>query len=340
MTADWSETNLARLRFAWEAGFTAREIAEQFGDGRTRNAIIGKAHALGLPPRAAGAWRGKPGRPIKSEATGGQLLGKGYRKAYISKGDDPRARFVRVAQAPGTERKRRVNRARLPGFESPFIQEGRTKFSKAVQAPNKNILVSGHNNIKIGKIVRKGALKGYHIFTLSLEERKTCPASCLHWQSCYGNNMPFAKRVDHTHPDFLNILKAAVEKLCAAAKKRGSGILVRLHALGDFYSPAYVLFWGGMLEKHPNLAIYGYTARLSGTPLGWMINEMNKDFPKRSMIRFSNGKGHRMNTASIGAVESKPAHAFVCPEQTGKTLGCDTCGLCWSTDKTVAFLEH
>jgi len=35
-----------------------------------------------------------------------------------------------------------------------------------------------------------------------------------------------------------------------------------------------------------------------------------------------------MNTASIGSVASKPSYAFVCPEQTGQTLGCDTCALC------------
>lgn len=338
MSADWSETNLARLRFAWEAGFTAQEIADQFGDGRSRNSIIGKAHKLNLSPRGAGAWRGQP---APERDSGVMLSQKGYRKAYASKGDDPRARFVRVAQAPGTERHRRQNKSRLPGFESPFIQEGRAKFPKSVQAPDKNILVSGHNNIKIGKIVRKGKLRGYHIFTLSLEERKTCPSSCLHWQSCYGNNMPFAKRVDHTHPDFLVILETALERLCAVAEKRGSGVLVRLHALGDFYSEAYVSFWAIMLVRFPNLNIYGYTARMPDTPIGRAIVEMNKiGFGERCLVRFSNGPGTSMNTVSIGAVASKPAHAFVCPEQTGKTLGCDTCGLCWTTEKTVAFLEH
>lgn len=272
------------------------------------------------------------------------LSSKGYRKAYASKGDDPRARFVRVAQEPGTERKRRIHKPRLPGFESPFIQEGRTKFSKSVQTPNKNILVSGHNNIKIGKIVRKGPLKGYHIFTLSLEERKTCPRSCLHWQSCYGNNMPFSKRVDHTHPDFLPQLEAAVTKLCEHAAKPHTlpkGILVRLHALGDFYSPEYVGFWRRMLVKFPNLSLYGYTARdILTDPTGRAVAWLNIDFKKRSMIRFSNGRGEQMNTRSIGGVESCPSNAFICPEQTGKTLGCDTCGLCWGTEKNVAFLEH
>lgn len=265
-----------------------------------------------------------------------------YRLASKAMGDDTtRARYVRTTPGDAPkERKRRANKPRLPGFESAFIQEGRTKFSKSVQPPNEHILVSGHNNIKIGKIVRKGPLRGYWIYTLSLEERKTCPASCQHWQTCYGNNMPFAKRVDHTDPDFLTILEAAIAKRCAQAKKRGLGILVRLHALGDFYSTHYVNFWCKMLVQFPNLSIYGYTARQSGTAIGYQVNEMNIAFPRRSMIRFSNGGMASNSTVSIGSAESCPPDAFVCPEQTGKTLGCDTCGLCWGTAKNVAFLEH
>lgn len=81
------------------------------------------------------------------------------------------------------------------------------------------ILVSGHLNIKIGRDVRKGHFRGYWIYTLSLEERKTCPKSCQHWRTCYGNAMPFAKRVDHLDPDFLPALEAEISTLCA--KKKG-----------------------------------------------------------------------------------------------------------------------
>jgi hypothetical protein len=259
--------------------------------------------------------------------TDGQMLGKGYRKAYASKGDDMRARFVRVDQGNAEHgRKRRQNRPRLPGFEAAFIQEGRTKFSKAVQAPTKDILVSGYNNIKIGKVVRVGPLAGYWIYTLSLEERKTCPSSCQHWQTCYGNNMPFAKRVDHTAPDFLEILETAVARWCNAGAGRGGvkrkGVLIRLHALGDFFSPGYVAFWWRMLEEHKNLCIYGYTAHKPGVPtpgfagiIGSCIADMNKEFGSRSMIRFSNGGLPKMSTVSIGNPERCPPNAFVCPSR-------------------------
>jgi hypothetical protein len=60
------------------------------------------------------------------------------------------------------------------------------------------VLVSGHSNVKIGRDVRKGKLfRNYWIFSLSFEERATCPSNCHHWTECYGNAMPFAKRTDH-----------------------------------------------------------------------------------------------------------------------------------------------
>lgn len=335
MAADWGETSIARLRFAWEAGFTAREIAEQFGDGRTRNSIIGMAHRLNLTPRETGARRGKP----RKRETGQILSEKGYRKAYRSKGDLPRARFVRVDQGGEHGRARQARQPRLPGTKAAFIQEGRTKFAKSVVPPSKNILVSGHNNIKIGKTVMKGRLRGYDIFVLSLEERKTCPSSCQHWQTCYGNNMPFAKRVDHTHPEFLVELRKAIGRL--VTRNRAPGILIRLHALGDFYSPEYVNFWRDILLKNPTVSLYGYTAYGPVSPIGRAVQKLNHEFGQwRSMIRFSNGGLPAMSTVSIGDPESRPADAFVCPEQLGKSLGCDYCGACWGTTKNVAFLEH
>jgi hypothetical protein len=195
--------------------------------------------------------------------------------------------------------------------------------------------------------VRKGKHRGKRIYTLSLEERKTCPTSCRHWQSCYGNNMPYAKRIDHTDPNFLPTLEKEIAWRLALPTHT-AGILVRLHALGDFYSPEYVGFWRKMLTKHKRLAIFGYTARHPSKPdefplgsfIGNGIQSMNKDFGDRCMIRYSDGKMKTMSTVSIGEASSKPANAFQCPEQTGQTKCCATCGACWSTTKNVAFLEH
>jgi len=200
-----------------------------------------------------------------------------------------------------------------------------------------SILVSGHSNVKIGRDVRKGKLRGYRIFTLSLEERATCPTSCEHWRSCYGNAMPFAKRVDHRDPAFLPALAEEIDMLM---RKPWPGVLIRLHALGDFYSPEYVGFWRRMLVKHQKLALYGYTARNNEDDIGPAVFALRRDFGLRAMIRSSNGARHNLATVSIKTEADCPSNAFVCPEQTGKTRCCATCAACWSTTKNVAFLEH
>lgn len=330
MFADWSQPNIDRLRELWASDLSASEIADKFGDGRTRNAIIGKAHALGLPE--------KPPRPRVGKVRG-QLSGGGVRKAYASKGDDSTlTRFVKVSTI-GRHRKQR-RQQRLPGFEHDMVREGRTRFRKTVKTVSQvqSLLVSGHSNVKIGRDVRKAKFRGYWIYTLSLEERKTCPSSCRHWQTCYGNNMPWAKRIDHTDPEFLPALENEIVRLASMPNR--AGLLVRLHALGDFFSVEYVEFWMRMLREHPKLAIFGYTARHPVTEIGDMVWLMNARWPERSFIRFSDGQLPEMSTVSIGDESGCPPNAFICPEQTGKTRCCATCGACWSTKKNVAFMEH
>ncbi|MFZ4110270.1 MAG: GcrA family cell cycle regulator [Polymorphobacter sp.] len=47
----WTDERIAQLKAGWEGGMTASQIAEQLGEGVTRNAVIGKAHRLGLESR-------------------------------------------------------------------------------------------------------------------------------------------------------------------------------------------------------------------------------------------------------------------------------------------------
>lgn len=260
------------------------------------------------------------------------------RKGDKAHGDDTTlTRFVKTSTYDKPRKQRR--QPRFPGIGTPaFVNEGRTKFPKSVKPAggSVNILVSGHSNVKIGRDVRKAKFRGYWIYTVSLEERKTCPETCKHWQDCYGNNMPFASRIDHIDPNFLPALETELARLC----KTKIGVLVRLHALGDFYSVAYVDFWRAALAYHPNLAVYGYTARHTDEEIGPAIAALNRAFGDRCMIRFSDGGLPIMSTVSIGDEAGCPPDAFICPEQTGKTRCCATCGACWSTTKNVAFMEH
>jgi hypothetical protein len=232
----------------------------------------------------------------------------------------------------------------------PAAHAGRTAFLNKIQPVDSrfDLLVSGHANIKIGRDVRKGRMfRGYWIYTLSLEERATCPLTCLHWFDCYGNNMPLAKRVDHRDTIALfEQLEREIGRRLRSPRNRipgnryRSGVLIRLHALGDFFSPSYVRFWAYMLERHDRLGIFGYTAHRKGTPIGDAIEEVRRAHPDRFRIRWSDGGEAEDCTVSITGTDDKPEGAFVCPEQTGRVQACGKCGLCWASKRNVAFVAH
>lgn len=55
----WLPRDIERLRTLWADGKTANEIARELGEDRfSRNAVIGKAHRLGLPARPSPIERG------------------------------------------------------------------------------------------------------------------------------------------------------------------------------------------------------------------------------------------------------------------------------------------
>lgn len=265
----------------------------------------------------------------------------GVRKAYAALGDDTTlSRFVKTGE---TRHRRKTANAQLwlLNFRHRVLELGRSLFyAKGIRKPTevKRVLVSGHSNVKIGRDVRKGKLfRGYWIYTLTLEERATCPRTCHHWDTCYGNNMPWAKRIEHGH-QLMRTLEGELADLLAS--RRRVGILIRLHALGDFWSERYVAFWDAMLNLHPRLAVYGYTARRLDDPIGYAIARVKARHGRRFAIRYSDGGFDQDCTYSIMDETERPADAFICPEQLGRTAACATCGLCWGTTKNVAFMEH
>jgi hypothetical protein len=212
--------------------------------------------------------------------------------------------------------------------DHPAVTEGRTLFPTRVSSPDERVLKSGINSRKIGNRVLKGKWYGMPIFTLTLEERATCPRSCAHWKNCYGSNMPFPKRYRHG-PELEKRLEA---ELSALAGRFPAGFVVRLHILGDFYSVEYVNFWHGQLEKFPNLHVFGYTARWIDEDIGVAIMQIRVAFPSRWWVRFSG----RDQECDLSTGES----GIICPVQTGKTEACGTCALCWTAKKPIRFLVH
>ena len=60
----WTDERIDNLRNMWDKGLTASQIAEELG-GVSRNAVIGKAHRLGLKSRPSPVKAGDAAKPAK-----------------------------------------------------------------------------------------------------------------------------------------------------------------------------------------------------------------------------------------------------------------------------------
>ena len=215
--------------------------------------------------------------------------------------------------------------------DNPVLTKAITIHPKAKRSPTDTVLLkSVAGNKKMGKgdnVISKGHWAGMPMFQLSLEERATCPLTCKQWAKCFANNMAFAHRIDHTHPEFFEILAAEIKVL---AIKFRHGFVIRPHVIGDYFSAEYAAFWIEQAALYPNLHIFGFTHWERDSVIGRMIMEWNKN--DRVWVRFSD-QGGDMSANVEG-------EGFDCPEQTGKTESCLTCGACWGTVKPVRFKQH
>jgi len=165
------------------------------------------------------------------------------------------------------------------------ITERRTLFPTRVFDPRDvpRLFVSGHNSPKTGKAVLKGDWAGMPIYTLTLEERATCNPSCFMFRTCYGNGMPFARRIAAGTRFELRL----IDEIQGLWNAHPRGFVVRLHILGDFYSVAYAKLWRRLLNRCDALHVFGYTGRARSSPIGRVIDRMNAAHAERCFIRFS-----------------------------------------------------
>jgi hypothetical protein len=229
--------------------------------------------------------------------------------------------------------------ASMPAFDHPAIVEGRTIFPTRVLPPDRRVLKPGGNSRKIGSEILKGRWRGFPIYMLNLQERATCPTTCQLWRSCYGNSMSFVERFSVGEALEWRLQR----EIALLAIDHPGGFAVRLHGLGDFYSTDYVDMWSRLLDQHPTLHCWGYTARhdIDRDPIADALVALIRQRWDRFAIRLSNGPvGNLPVTTTIETPQQAPADAIVCPEQTGRAESCSTCALCWGTKRRVAFIRH
>ncbi len=242
-------------------------------------------------------------------------------------------------------------------FKSNFAPSGSIKLRapkglNGTMFPNKvidwhpdigeRILKDGRHNAKIGGWVLCGHLREAVIYTLSLEERATCPKTCHLYRECYGNRMHLARRWVHT-PLLEQGIADEVDALCDKHEQ----VLIRLHVLGDFPSFEYLWFWVALLDQYENLNLFGFTAWAGATEIGAGIARVRSVYGRRFSIRNSNMTGKWGSFTVDFPTESEMiGDAIVCPEQRA-ALGdidggkhCGSCAACWSTDRPIAFVQH
>jgi len=197
-------------------------------------------------------------------------------------------------------------------------------------------------NKKLGKKILKGQFKGYQFNTLTLVERETCPKDCFHWETCFGNNMPFAHRF--SNKDELLLTTRIHEDI---KNLKGKFVMIRLHILGDFFNVQYVYFWDLMLTLYPNIAIYGYTANSTSSifetsrNIAQAILSLRIKHKKRFSVRFSNDLKQEFSANSEELQTPQKDKSIQCPEQVGLTNSCGSCGLCWEQPKRqIIFKTH
>lgn len=262
---------------------------------------------------------------------------------------EPGTTISSIAEALGTTRgtidgaSRRLGlqfkhgRSRSISLDDPAVINARSVAPITVRKADKNVLKPGGNQRKLGYRITKGKWKGFPIYSLTLEERATCPKTCEQWLSCYGNAMGRAVRYRDGKALELEIRS----EITALSAKHWRGFVVRLHILGDFYSVPYVVMWSDLLLKHPQLHIFGYTHWQRGTEIGDAVAKLRDAWWTRFAVRTSDAPDGPRTT--VIDHPSEAGETVVCPAQTGIGRQCSSCALCWAPaakDKVIAFLRH
>lgn len=212
---------------------------------------------------------------------------------------------------------------------------------------------------------------GSKIWTFDLPAQKTCPDSTEACRSvCYASLGRYrTHRVRRRMEASLKASRKAVFADIVVGLVEGQGAeVVRVHAAGDYYSPAYARKWLAVMRALPGVRFYFYTrawrrratravllrmAKLPNVRV-WFSADRDTGMPARKLIP----AGVRVAYLQLAAADVPPAGCDlvfrasrlrripaasvpdlagravpVCPTETGLSgsdkVTCGTCGACW-----------
>ncbi len=228
--------------------------------------------------------------------------------------------------------------------DDPAIVNAETKHTYLRRQPSEteNVLKSGKHSRKLGSVVTVGKWEGFPIFTFSLEERITCPNTCQQWNNCYGNGISQPRAWRYAHGSQLEEQLSRELQILSSDPATSNGFVIRIHALGDFYSLDYIKWWAEQFDKNPVMRAWCYTAHSKNTPIGVALQKLARVFPERFSLRWSDSEDVANSTIVVDPTTddmTKIRH-LICPAQTGSKADCGDCGFCWSSTKPIVFLKH
>jgi hypothetical protein len=186
-----------------------------------------------------------------------------------------------------------------------------------------------------------GRWHGMWMYTVYLEELETCRDNACPpdvKRMCFAHWTPFATRWTWC-PTFLPALDENLEE---AEHEFREGFTVDLHSSGDFPDLDYVEGWIERLDRFPALHIWGNTAHRRESPIGRLIDRLNRIRRDRVAIRFSGASGD-MSSRILGVtIEPEAATGlFVCPaNEHHPKANCSTCAFCIDSTDGFVRLEH
>jgi GcrA cell cycle regulator len=106
----WTDERIERLKKMWHDGATASQIADELG-GVSRNAVIGKAHRLGLEQRPSPVKAGEEKEARKAAPAASSAAAPKAAKPDVAKPAPAAAAPAAVESIPGTSAPKPVNRS-------------------------------------------------------------------------------------------------------------------------------------------------------------------------------------------------------------------------------------
>ncbi len=144
----WTDERIGTLKKMWEGGSTASQIAEELG-GVSRNAVIGKAHRLGLKSRPS---------PVKANEKKKAAKKVAAKPAVTARRPADAAGDVPVKHAPKTAPRPAVNQTPAAPVETPVAPpvEARSDANPSQPVPNPTADLPKIVSVGPGGFLRQG----------------------------------------------------------------------------------------------------------------------------------------------------------------------------------------